>query len=155
MRINVCGGMTLLMIGMLTIGAFAQTSHWAAADDPTAKYMIDKEREWAEAGCTTSPLNGEFLADDFQGTAPDGHRYDKAAALKVDSNQHERDCKLDEAKVKFFGENAAMIYGSERATRKDQSGKEGVRCLVWTDTWMKRDGKWQIIAVQDAETKCK
>jgi len=28
-------------------------------------------------------------------------------------------------------------------------------CLTWTDTWLKRDGKWQIIGVQDAQFPCK
>jgi hypothetical protein len=28
-------------------------------------------------------------------------------------------------------------------------------CQVWTDTWMKRDGKWQIVAAQDNRVDCK
>ncbi len=28
--------------------AHAQESHWASADDKTAKYIIDMERKWAE-----------------------------------------------------------------------------------------------------------
>jgi hypothetical protein len=39
----------------------AQQGKWAAADDPTAKYIIDKERQWAESACTHSSV-AEFLA---------------------------------------------------------------------------------------------
>ncbi len=46
--------------------------------------MIQMERDWAEDGCTQKALAGAFLADDFQGTAPGGGRYDKAEALKRD-----------------------------------------------------------------------
>lgn len=48
-----------------------------------------------------------------------------------------------------------MVYGSETATQKDKAGKPVPHCLTWTDTWMKRDGKWQIIGVQDAQFPCK
>ncbi len=133
---------------------FAQQSYWAAADDPVAKYMIDMERQWAEAGCTHSDVAAKFLADDFQGTAPDGSRYGKAEALKHDDSLTEKDCRLDEAKARFFG-NVAMVYGRERATRVAKDGNSALKCLVWTDTWLKRDGKWQIIAVQDAYIPCK
>jgi hypothetical protein len=132
-----------------------QRGRWASADDPVAKQMIQMEREWAEDGCTQKPVGVAFLADDFQGTAPGGERYDKAEALKQDTSLKERDCRLDEAKVRFFGDRVAIIYGSERALHADENGKEAMRCLVWTDTWLKRRGKWEIIAVQDTAAPCK
>ena len=52
-------------------------------------------------------------------------------------------------KVRFIGDNLAIVYGSESAILKTSSGKETTRSLVWTDTWLKRNGKWQIVAVQD------
>jgi hypothetical protein len=48
----------------------------------------------------------------------------------------------------------AVAYGNESSIRKGKDGKEFLRCLVWTDTWLKRDGKWQIIAAQDVVVKC-
>jgi hypothetical protein len=38
---------------------------------------------------------------------------------------------------------------------KDKEGKETKRCLIWTDTWLKRAGKWQIVAAQDTTIPCK
>jgi hypothetical protein len=93
----------------------------------------------------------EFLAEDFQGTAPDGKRYDKAQALDNESSVSARDCRLDEAKVRLFGEDVALAFGSERAVRKPKDGKEFMRCLVWTDTWLKRQNKWQIVSAQDTQ----
>ncbi len=63
-------------------------------------------------------------------------------------------CKLDGAKVRFFDDNLAMVYGSERST-SSSSGKDTMRCLVWSDTWLKRNGKWQIISAQDTAVVCK
>ena len=140
------------------IGAVAQQSHWATADDPTAKYIIDSERQWAESGCTHNNIEANILADDFQGTSPrDGSRYTKADTLAraADKSTSETDCRLLTAKVRFFGDSLAMVYGSETASRKGKDGKTGPHCLTWTDTWLKRGGKWQIIAAQDAEFACK
>jgi len=60
-----------------------------------------------------------------------------------------------DAKVRFFGSNLAMVYGSETATRNNKVGKPEPRCLTWTDTWLKRRGNWQVIAAQDAYFPCK
>jgi hypothetical protein len=90
------------------------------------------KRDWAEDGCTPTPVGEKFLADDFQGTAPSGERYDKAEALKRDASLKERDCRLDDAKVRFFGESVAVIYGSERALRVWQRW-QGVHALSRVD----------------------
>ena len=62
-----------------SVTALAQQSHWATTDDPTAKFIIDSERQWAESGCN-SGKETKILADDFQGTSPRDARYTKADA---------------------------------------------------------------------------
>jgi hypothetical protein len=46
------------------------------------------------------------------------------------------------------------VYGSESSVAVLPDSKHERRCLVWTDTWLKRKGRWQIIAVQDARIDC-
>lgn len=141
----------------VVVAANAQQGKWAAANDQTAKSLIDLERQWAEASCTHSAIVQDILADDFQGTSPDGKRYSKTEAVEEakTSKVEARDCHLDDAKVHFFGENTALIYGHETATRKSSEGGENTRSLIWTDTWLKRNGKWQIVAAQDMWADCK
>ena len=124
------------------VTALAQRSHWATADDPTANYIIDSERQWAESGCNFNNIEAKILADDFQGTSPrDGSRYTKADILarNADKSQAETDCRLLDATVRFFssgeGDNVAMVYGSETSTQKGKDGKPVARCLIWTDTY--------------------
>jgi hypothetical protein len=147
----------LLLSGSFTLRAVAQQSRWLSADDPVAKYITDSERRWAEAACTQSGIEATILADDFQGTSPrDGSRYNKAHELAFhgDPKNIATDCRLLDAKVHIFGENVAVVYGSETATRKDAHGKPERRCLTWTDTWLKRNGLWQVVAAQDAYFPC-
>jgi hypothetical protein len=97
-----------------------------------------------------------LLADDFKGTAPNGNRYVKPAGEPTyDKNtKWSTDCRLDEADVRFFGAGAAVVYGKESKTVALADGKLERRCLVWTDSWLRRNGKWQIIAVQDNRIDC-
>jgi Domain of unknown function (DUF4440) len=139
---------------MISVPSTAQKARWASAGDPIAKELIAKEKMWAENNCSTQLELKEVFADEFQGTAPDGTHYGKAYAMETDLKNLDRQCQFGEVKIQFFGETVAIAYGNESSIRKGNDGKEYLRCLVWTDTWLKRDGKWQIIAAQDVVVKC-
>lgn len=140
---------------LLGAAARAQQSHWASADDKTAQYLVDMERKWAEGVCVDNGVVVGLLAEDFQGTSPNGARFSKADELKDEKGARiAHDCGLDEAKVHFFGDSFAVVYGHEHAVGKDKS-QPGVKvCQIWTDTWLKRSGTWQIIASQDNRVEC-
>ena len=72
----------LMWLVVLMSAGYAQQSHWAAADDKTAMFMIDMERKWAEGVCANNGVVSELLADDFQGTSTGGERYNKADELR-------------------------------------------------------------------------
>ena len=151
----------VMSVGVLMTAAYAQQSHWATPDDKTAKFMIDMERKWAEGVCTNNGVVAELLADDFQGTSTRGERFNKADELRDEKGPRSaHGCALDDARVRFFstsssGEDVAIIYGSEHAIGKDKTQPDATVCQVWTDTWLKRDGKWQIAASQDNKVDCK
>lgn len=54
--------------------------------------------------------------------------------------------RLNEMKARFFG-NAAVVQGSEAWERRTGTPNRGR--FVWTDTWIFRNGKWQIVAAED------
>jgi hypothetical protein len=149
-----------MCVVVLMTAAYAQQSHWATPEDKTAKFMIDMERKWAEGVCTNNGVISELLADDFQGTSTRGERYTKADELRDEKGPHSaHGCAIDDAKVRFFssssGEDVAIIYGSEHAIGKEKTNPDAKQCQIWTDTWLKRDGKWQIAAAQDNKVDCK
>jgi hypothetical protein len=131
--------------------AAGQQAKWASQGDDTAKAMIRMERQWAEADCDGNLSAESTLADDFEGTTPDNRRYTKTEEVQETkrSKHQSRECRLGEVRVHFFGENVAVLYGSESRVEKGTGGKEENRVLIWTDTWLKRNGKWQVIAAQD------
>jgi hypothetical protein len=51
--------------------------------------------------------------------------------------------------VHFFGDSMAVLYGSESAVHVEADGRRHAVKLTWTDTWLKRQRKWQVVAAQD------
>ncbi len=147
----------VVIIAMLVlIPAQAQQSRWASADDKDAKYIVDMERKWAEGVCVENGVVATLLADDFQGTSVKGTRFTKADELKDEKSERTaHDCGLDEAKVHFFGDTLAVVYGREHGMGKDKSQPGAKVCQVWTDTWLKRGGTWQIVASHDNRVPCR
>ena len=146
--------LALLFLNGFALPSFAQESRWGSPEEETVKFMIAAEAKWANSACSPQPDLKEVIADDFQGTSPSGRRYDKAKAITSDTKALERDCLLGEVKVRFFGDSIAIAYGGESAVSKAKDGKETKHCLIWADTWLKRAGKWQIVAAQDTDIPC-
>jgi hypothetical protein len=147
------------LLALLFLGGFAspsvgQESRWGSPGEETVKFIIAAEAKWANSACSPQPDLKDVIADDFQGTSPSGRRYGKKDAITTDTKALERDCQLGEVKVRFFGDSIAIAYGAESAV-KAKDGKETKHCLIWTDTWLKRAGKWQIVAAQDTNIPCK
>jgi hypothetical protein len=155
LRIFAAAITTMLALVILGVDTHAQQSRWASADDKTASYIVDMERKWAEGVCVDNGVVAGLLAEDFQGTSTSGARFTRADELKDEkSKRTAHDCGLDEAKVHFFGDSIALVYGREHAVGKDKSRPDAKICQVWTDTWLKRDNTWRIVASQDNRVEC-
>ncbi len=139
----------LIFAAVLSVSttAYAQTlsdEDYAAAE----RYIVECATDWAE-----SVVTGDFsrrkiyFAEDFQGTSPEGTRYGKAAVTseRGPSTEYVSNT-INQIDVRFFG-TTAIAYGDETWTKADgTSGR-----WVWTDIWLYREGKWQVVAAQDVE----
>jgi len=148
--------LALSLLGGSISPGIAQESRWGSPDEDTVRFIIAVEAKWSSSNCSPQPDLKDFIADDFQGTYTNGQRYGKDKAITTDTAlaMLSRDCQLGEVKVRFFGDSIAIVYGAENRIRKDKDGKEAKRCQVWTDTWLKRNGRWQIVAAQDTVIPC-
>jgi ketosteroid isomerase-like protein len=123
---------------------YAQENHKDAE-----AYIIESERQWAESVASgDSSVIERILADDFIGVDPEGKQYNKAQMVADTKNapKYFASNHLNEVKVRFYGD-AAVAQGNESWVRRTGTPKQGR--FVWTDTWIKRGGKWQIVAAED------
>jgi hypothetical protein len=151
---------TLVAVIVITsssvLPALAHADDVPSKESETAKWIIEQAKAWADQACGGKWVISELLADDFHGTSPKGTRYGKPTGDPPadPATKWSTDCSLDEADVRFFGPDVAVVYGAESKTVELADSKKERRCLVWTDTWLRRNGKWQIIAVQDNRVDC-
>src|SRR5262245_40433634 len=134
---------SLAMLGMLCL------CNCSAQKDQkeTERYILDSERQWAESVATgdTSAIE-RILADNFIGVDPNGRLYAKQEMIDETRNapKYFVSNHLNDVKVRFYGDTA-IAQGSE--TWEKRSGERGR--FVWTDTWLQRNGRWQIVAAED------
>jgi ketosteroid isomerase-like protein len=123
----------------------AQTS-FTNSQSEAEQYIKSAESAWAESVATSDGSVVErILAEDCVWVL-DGRILIKSQAVAEakDGPGDFLSNHLDYAHVRFFGDTA-VVQGSETWTRK--GGRKGR--FVWTDTWLRRNGKWQIIAAED------
>src|SRR5678815_4614849 len=84
--------LALLFLGGFPSLIFAQESRWGSPEEETVKFMIAAETKWANSACSPQPDLKDIIADDFQGTSPNGRRYGKDKAVTTDPKSFERDC---------------------------------------------------------------
>jgi len=134
---------TLAILGMFCL------CHCSVQKDQkeTERYILESERQWAESVATGDPSAIEhILADDFIGVDPKGRLYTKQQMIdkKRNAPKYFVSNRLNDVKVRFYGKTA-VAQGSE--TWEKHSGERGR--FVWTDTWLRRNGRWQIVAAED------
>jgi hypothetical protein len=109
------------------------------------KYIKASEARWAEQSVTNDmSVIREIIADDYIGVSSASTVMTKDLILKDISTGFVSN-KIDYVDIHFFSGNLAVAQGKENWELND--GKLG--SYIWTDTWMCRKGKWQIIASQD------
>ncbi len=138
---------TILALAILAFSVspspgFAQTA------DKTAEELISLERAWADAVVKRDVAALERIeAEEMVSTDPEGTVRTKAqdlANVKGDTNKIES-FTVDDMKVQTHGETAVV---TGRATIKGQAPGLPAGVFRFTDTFVKRDGRWQCVATQ-------
>jgi ketosteroid isomerase-like protein len=112
-------------------------------------YIKLSEQQWAEASMKRDTATVErILADDFVGLDPLGSFFRKAKGLaSVSKNVGDYvSANGNDVDVRIYSD-AAVARGSESWEKRN--GERGR--YVWTDTWICRNGKWQIVAAVDVK----
>jgi ketosteroid isomerase-like protein len=138
-RIVFAVGLVILLCGMVIL-ARTQT-------ESTEQELIKLEKGWADAVVKKDlAFLDQILADDFTQGNWDGTSQTKAqvlSALKSDDYVASSQV-LSDVKVRVYGDAAVgtgLNTSKEKSMGKDTSGQ-----YRWTDTWIKRDGRWQCVA---------
>jgi len=145
-RIPFVVGLVVLVFG---VAILAQTK-----TESMEQELIKLENEWGEAIVKRDTASFDrLMADDYIGIN-DGSVFAPTKAQYIEyvksSKEEMLSFVIDEWKVRVYGDAAVVMA---RVTMKMQSaGKEMTSQSRFTDTWVKRAGRWQCVAGHNSTT---
>jgi ketosteroid isomerase-like protein len=133
----------------VALAAGAATLRAAAADPEAERAVMRGECQWAHASQVADVATLRMLeADDVTNVYPDGSTGGKDADIG----------EVEQGKVKFtaihVGDLRVRQYGQAAvATGRTHlmgsyQGQDITGTYIFTDTWVNRDGRWQVVASQ-------
>lgn len=143
----------IVMLGLsfvLAAPAAAQTPQSERYDRVAAeRYIRQASADWASSVATNdASVIKRILAEDFVWVL-DGRVIGKreAVAEAAAGPGPFLSNKLDYVNIRFFGDTAVA---QGRETWRRSRGKVLHGSFIWTDTWVRRNGEWQVVASQDS-----
>jgi ketosteroid isomerase-like protein len=111
--------------------------------------LMTIQREWAEARVKgDSSYTQRLEAEDCTIVWPDGRIVNKREDLKsMTGDIVFTEFKIDDLQVRLYGDTGIVLgQGTIKAHEEKQNLVGGK--FVWTDTFLKKDGVWKVVASQ-------
>jgi ketosteroid isomerase-like protein len=106
------------------------------------------QHEWAEARIKGNcSYTRRLEAEDCTIVWPDGSIVNKQADLQSMTDIVFSEFKIQNLQVRLYGETGIILGEGMIKARKGQQDLLGGK-FVWTDTFVKQDGKWKVVASQ-------
>src|ERR1700736_5839004 len=145
---HICLLSSVLSVAM-TVQAQQTKTNSDAAISETLQAM---EHDWLNAEKNHDAAAFEKLvADDWIAISPDGKSQTKAERAAEIKAAYIASATLGNMKVRVFGDTAVVTGTDDEVTMTE--GKKSSDHYVWTDVFVKRNGKWLGVASQTALIK--
>ena len=110
--------------------------------------LMKIQHEWAEARIKgDSSYTRRIEADDCTIVWPDGSIVNKQADLQSMTDIVFSEFKIQNLQVRLYGETGIIVGEGMIKARKGQQDLLGGK-FVFTDTFVKQDGQWKVVASQ-------
>ena len=146
----------ILAISLLIIASSALVISKAGHPPDDESILLQMEREWNEALKTRNAAWFEKnlssdVTDISSGNGALHTKTEDIAALKADKTVYES-LELSDLQVRVEG-NAGIVTGINHIKGRDEQGQAFDVRLRFTDTYIKRDGRWQVWATQHTRVR--
>jgi ketosteroid isomerase-like protein len=141
--------LTLVVCAVVTVSAQQPKGD---SESSVSQTLQAAEQAWLNAEKNHDAATFETLvADDWIAITPDGKSQTKAERAAEIKTSDIGSATLGDMKVRVFGFTAVVTGTDDEVTVKD--GKKSTGHYVWTDVFVKRNGKWLAVASQTAQIK--
>jgi len=122
----------------------------ASENDEAGRQALNQlEDTWAKALEThDTAFFSRIAAPDFHGTEDSAKTFDRARMIRdaSDTTAKVRDLRDEDRQIRIYGNGSVgVVTGLSRWTL-EAPGSSGQYSGRYTETWVKRDGQWQIVA---------
>lgn len=143
---------SVLLVFLLVSTTFAFAQPKSDSDASISQTLQALEQEWLNAEKNHDAAAFEkIVADDWVAITPDGKRQTKADRAAEIKSAHITSATLGDMNVRVFGDTAVVTGTDDEVTV--ENGKKSSEHYVWTDVFVKRNGKWLAVASQTARAK--
>lgn len=143
-----------IVVGLATVLLVAcaqgKRSSLEAVNGSVESELEQMELDWEKALVShDATVLRRIIADDWLETSWDGTSFGKAKAIADLSASTPESVVMDPVMVRVFGDVAIVTTGdTEKST---DIGDNGTAHYVWTDVYLQRDGRWQVISTQGSK----
>ena len=124
----------------------------AESDAEISQTLQAIEQAWLNAEKNHDAAAFEkVVADDWIAITPEGKSQTKAERAAEVESGHIDSATLGDMKVRVFGYTAVVTGTDDEVSTED--GKKSNNHYVWTDVFVRRNGKWLAVASQTAQIK--
>ena len=106
------------------------------------------DQQWSQTALTKdTAFLKSIWADDLRFTQHDGKVNDKETALADAEGDTDTvtSSVISDYKVRVYGKNFAVARGDYHETGKDKDGKPFSKKFRFTNVWVRKNGKWQVV----------
>jgi ketosteroid isomerase-like protein len=135
-----------LVVLVFAVAILAQTGEKPKGGSAEQE-LLKLEQEWTNANVKADlAFLDRILAEDWVFTDPEGVIWTKAQSLAVLKSGEDAIASMvpSDMKARVYGD-AAVVTGLN-TTKETLKGKDISGLYRWTDTWIKKAGRWQCVA---------
>lgn len=146
----------ILMLPLLACAKATTSSAGGAAPVAPSENDVAGQRElgqledqWAKAvEAHDSTFLARIVAPDFHGTGDSAKTFDRASVLRdaVDTMVQMRNLRDQDRQVRIYGAGTVGVVTANSLWTIERGERPGEYSGRYTETWVKRDGQWQIVA---------
>ena len=107
------------------------------------------EDQWAKAvEAHDSTFLARIVAPDFHGTGDSAKTFDRASILRdaVDTTVQMRNLRDEDRQVRIYGNGTVGVVTAKPSWTIERGQRPGAYNGRYTETWVKRNGQWQVVA---------
>jgi uncharacterized protein (TIGR02246 family) len=132
-----------------SVGAAPAPTEGGENDEAGRQAVAQLEDQWAKAAEAhdTTFLVG-VVAPDFHGTGDSAKTFGRAEILRdaADTATQLRNLRDENRTVRIYGNGTVAVVTAQSSWTVEKGKRPGEYRGAYTETWVKRDGRWQVIA---------